>query len=190
MTPLPMLPLPLSIYTSPLLLTYPFLFHHHPTYIYIHQRRFYTYPASLFCFIPALSPYPPFRFFGIFYGCSLATSTISHPYTLTIIVFPSSLTPAWPVPSPSPCLLPLHPFRFFDTFYGCSPATSTIPHHYILTTIILPSPLSMPDPSHPPAPACPPPYPPFSLFWAIYGRFFVYIYMLFHLYMYIHDLWH
>ena len=160
-------------------------------YTHVHSSATFLHPPSLpFLFHTALSPYPPFRFFGIFYGCSPATSTISHPYTLTSIVFPSSLTPAWPVPSPSPCLLPLHPFRFFDTFYGCSPATSSTPHHYILTTIILPSPLSMPDPSHPPAPACPLPYPPFSLFWAIYGRFFVYIYMLFHLYMYIHDLWH
>src|SRR6266478_6326562 len=59
LTPFPMLPLPISIYPPPLLLTYSLLFYHHPTHIYTHQRRFCTPLVPHFYFIPALPPYPP-----------------------------------------------------------------------------------------------------------------------------------
>jgi hypothetical protein len=42
-------------------------------------------------------------------------------------------------------------------------------------------PLPLSGPSHPP-------YLPISLFWTIYGRFFLYIHILFYLHVYIHDL--
>jgi hypothetical protein len=164
LTPFPLPPLPISISPSPLLPTCFLLFLHHSTPIYIHQRHFYTYPASLFCFIPALSPYPPFRFFGIFYGCSPATSTIPHPYILTSIVFPCPLTSAWPIPSPCLYLPPLPPFRFFDTFCSYSHATSTIPHPYILTSIVFPCPLTPAWPIPSSLPTYLPPYPPFRFF--------------------------
>ena len=164
MTPCPCPPLAISISLSPLLPTCFLLFLHHHTPMYIHQRHFYTHPASLFYFIPALSPYPPFRFFGIFYGCSPATSTIPHHYILTSIVFPCLLTPAWPIPSPLPTCPPYPPFCFFDTFYGCSHATSTIPHHYILTSIVFPCLLTPAWPIPPPLPTCLPPLPPIFAF--------------------------
>jgi hypothetical protein len=109
-------PLPISISPSPLLPTCFFLFLHHSTPMYIHQQHFYTHPASLFCFILTLSPYPPFRFFGIFYSCSPATSTIPHPYILNSIVFPCLLIPAWPIPSPCPYLPPYPYFAFLILF--------------------------------------------------------------------------
>ena len=154
--------------------------------MYIYQRRFYTHPASLVYFIPALSPYLPFRFFGIFYGCCLATSTIPHPYILTSIVSHVSLPLPGPYHPPAPTCPSYPPFRFFDTFYGCSHTTSTIPHPYILIELLSHVPLPLPGPSHPLPTYLPPPT-PFSLFWAIYGRFFLYIHMLFYIYVYIHD---
>src|ERR1700732_2445883 len=109
-------PLPISISPSPLLLTCFLLFLHHSTPMYIYQRRFHTHPASLFCFILALSPYPHFAFFGIFYGCSPATSTIPHPYILTSIVFPCHLTPCLAHPIPHPLPVPPTPHFAFCYF--------------------------------------------------------------------------
>src|ERR1700691_5459202 len=101
-------PLPTSISPYPLLSTCFLPFLHHPIPMYIHQRCFYTHPASLVYFIPALSPYPPFRFFGIFYSCCLATSTIPHPYILTSIVSHVSLPLTGPYHPPAP-ICPSYP---------------------------------------------------------------------------------
>jgi hypothetical protein len=147
--------------------------------MYIHQRRFYTHPASLVYFIPALSPYPPFRFFGIFYGCCLATSTIPHPYILTSIVSHVSLPLPGPYHPPAPTCPSYPPFRFFDSFYGCSHTTSTIPHPYILIELLSHVPLPLPGPSHPLPTYLPPPLPPiFAFLGHLWTLFFVHSYAI------------
>ena len=168
--PLPPCPLLLtSISPSLLLPTCFLLFLHHSTPMYIHQQHFYTHPASFFCFIPTLSPYPPFRFL-VFSMAIPLLPTLSHTITCSLELF-SHIPLPLPGPSHSPApTCPLYsPFCFFDTFYGYPHATRTIPHPYILTSIVFPM-SPYPCLAHPiPLPLPTPPSPPISLFWAIYG---------------------
>jgi hypothetical protein len=170
----PSSPLPISISPSPLLPTCSLLFLHHSTPMYIHQRHFYTHPASLAYFIPALSPYPPFRFFGISYGCPPATSTIPTLTYLLVLLSHVPLPLPGPPHPPAPTCLPYPPFRFFDTFYGCSHATSTIPTLIYLLALFSHVPIhAWPSP----CPCLPPPLPPIFTFWGhLWTLFCVYSY--------------
>ena len=121
-------PLPTCISHSHLSQTLPYVYTHHPTLIYIPQRRLFNPQLSSSFIFPSLSPAFHFRFFWTIYGRFFATITISHSYISSTIGFTSPHTTDYPILYPYP-YCPLPPiFAFFglfmDTFcyYHLSPS--------------------------------------------------------------------
>src|SRR6266436_1022278 len=159
-----MLPLPISIYPPPLLLTYSLLFLHHPTHIYTHQRRFFTPLVPNFYFIPALPPISLFWYFIWLFPCYQ-----HHPPPLNTHYhcFHNPSHPCLAHPIPLPCLVPLLHFAFLVLSMAIAllPAPSpTIKYSLSLFSQSLPP---LPGPSHPPA--LPGPPTSFRFFGTFYG---------------------
>jgi hypothetical protein len=112
--PLLMPPLPTFISHSHLSQTLPHVYIHHPTLIYMIQRRLFSpQPSSSFISLsPSLTPH--FRFFWTIYGRLFATITISHPYISSTISLNGPYSPGYPILYPCPC----PPFSLFWTIYG------------------------------------------------------------------------
>ena len=129
-----------------------------------------SYPHSY------LPPYPfqehPFYIPIILYLYTFSTDSLPHPNAPIHIVY-------WACP-------PTPHFRFFGTIYGHFFATITFPHHYS-SCIMIPEGPAFPGYSIPAPCPCLPPL--FSPFWCIYGLIFACIAIVFHIYMYIHDLY-